>query len=74
LNESGEVQLMKEIEIGTIMNQLGFSPSQVERWQQIQMKLMSQSPEFTGGQIVNLPTQPMIHNASRIAASESIVI
>jgi hypothetical protein len=74
VNESGEVQLMKEIEISTIMKQLGFSPSQVERWQQIQMKSMSQSPEFKGAQIVNLPTQPLIHNASRIEASESIVV
>jgi hypothetical protein len=65
---------MKEIEISTIMKQLGFSPSQVERWQQIQMISMSQSPEFTGAQIVILPTQPLIHNASSIAASVSIVI
>jgi hypothetical protein len=72
-NQPGEVQLMKEIDISAIMMQLGFSSSQVERWQQIQMKSLSQSPEYAGAQIVNLPTV-LIHNASFITTSESIVV
>jgi hypothetical protein len=74
VNQSGEVQLVREIEISTIIKQLGFSSSQVERWQQIQMKSMSQSPEFAGAPIVNLQTQPLIHNASFLTTSESILI
>jgi hypothetical protein len=64
---------MKEIDISTIMKQLGFSPSQVERWQQIQLKSLSQSSEVAGAQIVNLPSS-LIHSVSFIRPSESIVI
>jgi hypothetical protein len=64
---------MKEIDISTIMKQLGFSQSQVERWQQIQLKSLSQSSEVACAQIVNLPSS-LIHNVSFIRPSESIVI
>jgi hypothetical protein len=63
---------MKELDIRTIMNQLGFLPFQVERWHQMEQKLISQSPEFASAPIDNCPAPPSVHNTPIFAASEPI--
>jgi EAL domain-containing protein (putative c-di-GMP-specific phosphodiesterase class I) len=64
---------MRELNINCIMEQLGFSSSQMENWHSLQAKQLRISSEFVVTNKVASPLQPLIHAASTTCHKQLIL-